>query len=338
MDRQAFAAYLDSLFGFTQVNRLESLLLGQIKDRGDQVKGTKILVACSGGGDSMALLHLLVALRASLNLILEVAHIDHRIRPDSGEDRGFVEEEASRLNLSLHARELSCLDGYPGGVEMQAREARWSCLKEIADQQGARWIATGHTLDDHTETVLMRMARGSGLRALTPLSACQSPRWSPLVQLTRSTLRSYLLENKTPWREDPTNALPFTSRNRWRMILKSIREECPSFDEHVWDTHRQSESTLALAEAFVASLRPQSWDLDLSTKSILFKPREWNETELAMIMNLAFREWGYLRESRHLQNLSLWVCRGLRSQLEASNGGYILSLLPDSEGMRLYKE
>jgi tRNA(Ile)-lysidine synthetase-like protein len=319
------------------VKRLESLLLGQIKDRGDQIKGTKVLVACSGGGDSMALLHLLVALRASLDLELKVAHVDHRLRPESAEDRKFVEEEAFRLDLSFYFEELSLANDYKGGLEMQAREARWSCLNEIAKNQGVRWIATGHTLDDHTETVLMRLARGSGMRALTPLPACQSPRWSPLIQMTRPTLRSYLSENRIPWREDPTNVLPITPRNRWRTILESIRDECPTFDEHLWDTHRQSESTLALAEQFVLALRPKAWDMDLSTKSILFKLREWNETEVAMIMNLAFKEWGDLRESRHLQNLSRWVCQGLHHQSEASNGGYILHLLPESQGMRLYK-
>ncbi len=319
------------------MKRIESLLLGQIRDRGDQVTGTKVLIACSGGGDSIALLHLLVALRSSLDLDLKVAHVDHRLRPESSSDQEFVSNEASRLSLPFFSSALLLDKDSPGGLEMQAREARWSWLNKIAADEGSQWIATGHTLDDHTETVLMRLSRGSGIRVLTPLPACQSPRWSPLIQLSRLILRSYLSENKIPWREDTTNTLPFTARNRWRKILHSIREEAPSFDEHLWDTHRQSINTLALAEKFILALRPEAWDLVHATKSIIFKTREWNETEVAMVLNLGFKEWDYLRESRHLQHLSRWICEGLLKKIETSNGGYILDLLPESEGMRLYR-
>lgn len=319
------------------MNRLESTLLGQIKNRGDQVEGQRILVACSGGGDSMALLHLLLALRSSLNLELTVAHVDHRLRTESEEDRKFVQEESTRLNINFKYEEVAINQSHPGGVEMKAREARWSCLRAIASEQNCNWIATGHTLDDHTETVLMRLARGSGMRALTPLPACQSPRWSPLIQLKRSILRTYLSDNQIPWREDPTNELPFTPRNRWRKILGAIRDESPVFDEHLWIIHQQSQSTLSLAEAWILAQKPKCWDLDFSTKSVLFKGRIWDEIQISMILNLAFKELGYLRESRHLENLSRWLCHALDNQSEGHNGGYILRLSTNSEGMRLYK-
>ncbi|HET8715177.1 MAG TPA: tRNA lysidine(34) synthetase TilS, partial [Holophagaceae bacterium] len=191
------------------MNRFEADVLAQIRRRGDGVEGVKVLLALSGGGDSTALLAVLWSLRKSLGLELSLAHADHGLRAESAEDAAFVRDLARGLDLDLAE---ACLDvkGHAEraglGLETAARDLRWAWLKAEAEACGAAVVATGHTQDDHTETVLLRLQRGGGAGALTPLPPRQGPRWSPLVECRRESLRRYLDGKGLPWREDPTNA------------------------------------------------------------------------------------------------------------------------------------
>ena len=216
------------------MNRFEATLLDQIRRREDDVQGCRVLVACSGGGDSTALLLALHALRKNLDLELMVAHADHRMRPGSEADAAFVgslcrsldlDLAEARLDVEAHARRLSL------GLETAARELRWAWLKEEALSSGAALVATGHTLDDHTETVFLRLARGGGSGSVTPLPARQDPRWSPLIQSRRMDLRDYLRAKRIPWQEDPTNDDPFTPRNRWRKLRSDWMGTAPDHAE-----------------------------------------------------------------------------------------------------------
>ncbi|MBK7293850.1 MAG: tRNA lysidine(34) synthetase TilS [Holophagaceae bacterium] len=192
------------------MNRFESDLLAQIQRRGDGVTG-RVLVACSGGGDSVALLLLLWTLRKSLGLDLSVAHADHGLRPESAEDADFVRQLCRALDLDLaeaslgvraHAQEQGI------GLEMAARELRWDWLRQEAAQCGASVVATGHTLDDHTETVFLRLARGGGLGCLHPLPPRQDLRWSPLAETRRAELRAYLAWERSPGGKTPATRNP----------------------------------------------------------------------------------------------------------------------------------
>ena len=317
------------------MHRFEANLLSQIRQRGDGVTG-RVLVACSGGGDSVALLLLLWSLRKSLGLELSVAHADHGLRPDSETDADFVRQLCRSLDLDLaeaslgvkvHAEQL----GF--GLEMAARELRWNWLRQEAAGTGAVVVATGHTLDDHTETVLIRLARGGGLGSLRPLAPRQGLRWSPLVECRRTSLRDYLRVRGVPWREDPTNDEPFTARNRWRVLLESIRREAPDLDRHLFETHRQAEEAQFLSQQLVASWKGRRWSID--DGGVLIAVESWTEPELRWTLETAFHALGIPLEASLLRGLAPWLAIRVTTTRKPSTWGNF-HLNPEPGGRYLH--
>lgn len=289
------------------MNRRESTWLDQIRRRGDGVQETRVLVACSGGGDSAALLIFLWSVRKSLGLELVVAHADHGLRPEAREDAAFVQELCRRLDLDLVEARLEVQAHaveHRVGLESAGRELRWAWLKAEATSAGASAVATGHTLDDHTETVLIRLERGGGLGSITPLPARQGLRWSPLIEARRGDLRAYLNQKEVPWREDASNEDGFTSRNRWRKLLKEMRREAPALDVHLWETHAQVAELKAWRDTQVASWRGSRWEIQ---DGILLLRGPFSEPELRWSLEAAFRALNWDREAAGLRGLSAWA-------------------------------
>jgi tRNA(Ile)-lysidine synthase len=176
-------------------------------------------VAVSGGGDSVALLHLLANWGVPLELEIGIAHLDHGLRRGSRTDRRFVERLGRSLELDVHAEcrnvtELRRKDESPAEA---ARRVRLSFLRETARSHGYSRIAMGHTLDDQAETILMRLVRGAGATALTGMAARGPGSLArPLLALEREELRGYLRRKNIGWREDPSNDDLRFDRNRLR--------------------------------------------------------------------------------------------------------------------------
>ena len=124
-----------------------------------------VVVACSGGPDSLALLGILHALSDDLGLVLHVAHFDHRMRAASERDARLVQRVASELGLPSHAGAAARA---PRG-ESEARDARYRFLRGVARETGAKGIALSHTQDDQAETVLLHLVRGSGVVGLAAM-------------------------------------------------------------------------------------------------------------------------------------------------------------------------
>jgi len=296
------------------MNRFETTWLEQIRRRDDGVRNARVLVACSGGGDSMALLAFLWCVRRSLGLELAVAHIDHSLRPDSTADAQFVSDWVRALDLDYVEARLDVrahAQATRQGLETAARELRWRWLRNEAESIGADVIATGHSLDDHTETVLMRLARGGGAGALIPLPARQENRWSPLIQVPRSELRAYLQQKHIPWQEDATNAEDFTPRNRWRKLLESIRAEASTLDVHLWETHRQIEELTAFRDAQVEAWQGTRWEVQADH---IILHGTWQEPELRMVLEAAFRRLDWPREADHLRDLAHWMQQSMHQK------------------------
>lgn len=306
------------------MNRAVADWLGQIRRRGDGVRDARVLVACSGGGDSVALLLFLAAVRRSLGLDLVVAHADHGLRPESGEDAAFVQRLCRALDLDLAEACLRVRAHAAGagiGLETAARDLRWAWLRAEAGSCGAAWIATGHTLDDHTETVLLRLARGGGLGALTPLPAVQQDRWSPLIEARRQDLRDYLQKLGVPWREDPSNGEDFTARNRLRKLLEPLRAEAPGLDRHLWETHRQAAELETWRDAQVQAWSPSRWNVDAGAVQLR---GPWTELELRWVLETGLPRLGCPVEARQLRDLAGWIVAriGRRSRRAAEWGGW----------------
>lgn len=322
------------------MNRFESNLLAQIQSRGDGVRG-RVLVACSGGGDSVALLMLLWTLRKSLGIEVCVAHADHGLRPESPEDADFVRQLCRALDLDLAEASLGVkahAEQRNLGLEMAARELRWDWFRQEAKQSGACAVATGHTLDDHTETVFLRLARGGGLGCLHPLAPRQGLRWSPLAQTRRTELRAYLTARQIPWREDASNDEPFTARNRWRPLLEGARREAPDLDRHLFETHRQAEEAEQLARQLIEGWEGTRWFV--AEDVVGLRKEGWTEPELRWTLEVAFRRLGWPREAALLRGLAPWLAerlaeRPVRGHKSSAWGNFRLNPEPNGGYLHL---
>jgi tRNA(Ile)-lysidine synthase len=177
-----------------------------------------ILVAVSGGGDSVALLRLLHDLAPRQGWRLVAAHVDHGLRSDSAQDAMFVGELAASLGLE-HLERRVTVQAQGRSPEEAARLARRQALGEMAAQAGAGLIALAHSADDQAETLLARALCGSGPSGLAGMRALDAPWWRPLLQARRQDLREYLTALGQDWRRDPSNQSLAPLRNRVRHQL-----------------------------------------------------------------------------------------------------------------------
>jgi tRNA(Ile)-lysidine synthase len=172
-----------------------------------------LVVAVSGGADSIALLLLLSSLAPELGLDLHVAHYDHRLRPSaSAKDAAFVAELAQSVGASIR---LGRADKPPKS-EDDARELRYAFLRRAAREAGATHIATGHTRDDQAETVLLHATRGSGLAGLAGMRPKRDDIVRPLLAIGRAETVIVCAEAKIAPHEDASNRDPKYARNRIR--------------------------------------------------------------------------------------------------------------------------
>lgn len=183
-----------------------------------QLAPGKYVVAVSGGVDSVALLHVL---RTVPDTELIVAHFDHGIRPDSGEDTLHVKYLARQYGLPFF---YETGDLGSGTSEAAAREARYKFLRKIRQEQQADAIITAHHQDDVLETIIINMLRGTGRKGLSSLASRDNLK-RPLLQVSKAGLLDYARQHNLVWREDSTNADEAYLRNYVR------RQLLPRFDE-----------------------------------------------------------------------------------------------------------
>ncbi len=188
-----------------------------IRRHGMLAGGELVLVAVSGGADSVALLHVLRAVTPALHLRLHVAHVDHGLRPDSGRDADFVRSLGARFGLPVDVVRVTVSKS--GSPEAAARHARYAALESVADRIAADRIAVGHTADDQAETVLMRLLEGAGPRGLAGIPPVRGRIIRPLLASRRADIVAALKGDGESWVEDPSNDDPRFSRNRIRHDL-----------------------------------------------------------------------------------------------------------------------
>ena len=185
--------------------------------------GETVLVAVSGGADSLALLYGLHDLRLHLNCRLHVAHLNHCLRPDADADADFVQQHAAHLGLActLQRTEVSHLvKVWKLSVEAGARKARYQFYEEVSTQIGATKVALGHHQDDTAETVLMNLIRGSGSTGLKGIPPVRNFKFiRPLMGFTRQQIEAFLTSKGLVPRHDSTNTDIRYLRNRIRHAL-----------------------------------------------------------------------------------------------------------------------
>jgi tRNA(Ile)-lysidine synthase len=214
--------------------------------------GDRVVVACSGGVDSMVLLHLLCFPLRGLVAGMEAAHFDHRMRPGSAGDGVWLRGVTRAWGVPLLQGRASRV---PEG-EAEARRMRYDFLERAREEAKARWVLTAHHADDQVETVLFRIVRGTGIHGLRGIPRVRSPGvLRPLLSFPRARVEAWAREARVPFREDPTNRLRDFRRNRIRLDLVPLLKEIhPGAREAILRLARNAARTEAALEALVEPL------------------------------------------------------------------------------------
>ncbi len=236
------------------------------------------VIAVSGGADSLALLHAVARWRRAFqpHIILHAVTVDHGLRAGSGNEAAFVAEVSARLGIP-HAT-LSWMGDKPrSGLQSAAREARYALMRTFAAENGLSAIVTAHTLDDQAETLLMRLARGSGLDGLagiTPVSRCGDVVIiRPLLDISKSRLKAFLRSISERWIEDPSNQDVRFERIRIRRTLAALRTQG-------FDARAIALSAKRLGRARAASAAAT---LDLASSAVEVFPEGWGRVDMTLL-------------------------------------------------------
>ena len=188
----------------------------------------RVAAAVSGGADSVALAWLLAELAARDRgpILAGLIHLNHQLRgADSDADEVFVRDLARRIDVPVVASGVDVgarARDARASIEVAAREARYEFFGEAAKSLGATLVATGHTMDDQAETVMLRLLRGAGTRGLSGIRPRRDRVIRPLIHCRRADLRTFLESRGETWREDVTNEDVSIARNRIRHELMPV--------------------------------------------------------------------------------------------------------------------
>ena len=214
--------------------RPERALEQAVEREGIIRKGETVLIACSGGSDSVGVAAILNAVAKPLDLRLHVAHVNHGIRESAWQDEAVALRVSAALRIPLQTIAL-----HPKRAdEATLREARYGALTEAARAVKADVVATGHNAEDQTETVLLALFRGTGPAGLAAMPGRRELAEGmeiarPLLRFPRSEIREYVQAAGLPYSIDPTNAHVTLRRNAVRGALATLRPLFPGLDSAV---------------------------------------------------------------------------------------------------------
>jgi tRNA(Ile)-lysidine synthase len=326
-----------------------------IKRQGLLSPGERVLVAVSGGPDSVALLHLLYDLGEELGLHLEVAHLQHGIRgAESQEDARFVAQLAEKLGLPFHLKEVNLPQiksaAGKGNLEALARAERYRFFADVAWERNLGKIATAHTQDDQAETVLMWLLRGSGLKGLggmpltyrldgTNIESASCPVViRPLLGVSRAKIEEYLNEKHLTYRLDRSNQDPSFLRNWIR--LKLIPQLKGKMDRNLPSRLAQQAELIRDEEEFLEELARAELDRIRTPKGIsrgaLLNCNKAMQRRLLRLWIEATR--GHLRglDFKHIEALLDLITDGPSQGRLSIPGGW--ELVKEYETLRLDKQ
>lgn len=248
-----------------------------------------VLVALSGGPDSVALLHVLMALGCDCR----AAHCNFHLRgEESDRDERFVRNLCARLEVPLEVQDFDVmtymrLNG--GSVEMACRELRYDWFETQRQEQGCGLIAVAHHADDQVETFFLNLLRGTGVKGLIGMARLNGSIWRPLLGLRRDTLLSFLENLNQDYVTDSTNAENEYRRNRLRnLVLPVIEQQFPHAHERILDTMDNVMQDYQLMRALVTRLIPDEHHIDIS--------QLLNQPEAATLLFHRIRHLGFNRQ------------------------------------------
>lgn len=207
------------------------------KEKNYITENTKVLVACSGGPDSMALLHFFEVLQGELLFSLGACVVDHQLRPSSAKEAKMVQEYCESRAIpcwavAIEPKAYSETEGLT--LEEAARLLRYQVLRDIKEKEGFTYIALGHHKNDQAETVLAHLLRGSGLAGLRGMKTLGEDLFRPLLGIEKKDLLSYVKQEGIPYVIDESNLDSIYSRNKLRLeVIPYLEELNPSLQDNL---------------------------------------------------------------------------------------------------------
>lgn len=266
-----------------------------VNDHGLLQRGDTVICAVSGGADSMCLLTLMLRLGKEMDLKVAAANLNHCLRgAESDGDSQFVETVCEIRGVPFYGKKVDvALTAKARGLSLEeaGREERYKFFDELSARLGGAKIATGHNLSDNAETILFRLARGSGAKGLCGIRYKRGNIIRPLLDATRKEIEGYLLDSAVMWREDSSNSQLCYSRNKIRhTVIPRLEEIQPSAVEKIVSCGRSiaedEEYLSSLAEKLLSSALVA--EDEYSTSAILGAPSPIARRAAAKLLE----DWG----------------------------------------------
>ncbi len=253
---------------------------------------SKVLVAISGGIDSMSLLHVLLKLQRFLHIEIVAAHMNHLIRSNAFRDEEFVRELCVTLGIELHVERVdvpSFCAQRKVGIEEGARILRYDFLERTREKSGCDCIALGHNLNDLAETILYRMIRGTSLTGLVCMLPKDGHKVRPFLYLKRDQIEAYAMRNQIPHIEDESNFDVTYARNYIRhKIMPAVR----ALNEDVESTLKQVHFSAILFSRHACQIRERFKDRLCHFKNrVIFSSQEMDELEIVEMLKFCVEEY-----------------------------------------------
>lgn len=301
--------------------------------------GDTILVALSGGADSVALLLLFLDLQSKIDFDICAAHLNHGLRgKESQEDEKFVKELCQKFDIrcitskeDINKRAKQSRTS----VEVAGREARLTFLKKVSQKLKASKIAFGHTMNDQAENVLLRLIRGSGTKGLSSMRPSEGNTIRPLLSISRQEIESYLRFKKSSYRIDSSNEDMRFARNKIRHeLIPFLKEE---YNPEIAETLARTAAILSEEDAFLDSL----------TSNILAREAKIKNTSVTISLEL-FKHLPSALSRRIIRRIMQIIKGNLRKitfkdiekarELVMRSQGNRNALLPSGINVRIYED
>lgn len=276
-----------------------------------------LLLAVSGGPDSMVLLHLAVQSLATEPRRLAVAHLNHGLRGQDGQhDAMLVQAAAADFGLEYFTETLpedALKSASSGSLEEAARAARYAFLERTAREQNLRFVAVAHHSDDQAETVLLNIARGTGLAGLKGMSDCRTLSSEvqlvrPLLDFSRSDLSTFATDRGIRYTQDSSNSSPEFTRNRIRnQLLPAMRDSLnPAVDQALVRLAKQASEQLACLDALADQLL-EGAILELSDSIIRLSRSRLLQSPEPLVRHALIRLWDRQAWPRQRLTAAHWL-------------------------------
>jgi len=267
------------------LDEFELEVLKFIEDHQLITPGSKVLVALSGGVDSVSLLHVLLKLRRFLEIEVSAAHLNHMIRVSASRDEQFVRDLCSKMGVRLYTDRVDvpafCVQRKIG-IEEGARIIRYNFFERIMRESGSDFLALGHNLNDLAETVLHRLIRGTGLTGFVCMYPKDGYKIRPFLYFKRQEIESYAQRNSILYVEDETNFDTTYTRNYIRhRVLPLLRD----LNENIENALRQTHFSANLLKRHVHRILEKYRDrVYLFQNRVVFNSGEMDEFETVEVI------------------------------------------------------